>query len=174
MSMMCKACSHPDRKLIDASIANREPILRIAERFGLNDSSLGAHAKAHVLPMLESLELQANAAILKSVQVYRDEVNYPLFEKSKHIENKLWDDYYAVNKPAERMLIMRELTKQQIEQAKLTGAYLKEQENPQTTDAIANKMAAKLVKDGHFTQLEDAKQWLANVENDVSIEGIIG
>lgn len=55
--------------------------------------------------------------------------------------------------------------------------YIERQEitnKDETSNAITEKMAAKLVKDGHFTQLEDAKQWLANVENDVSIEGIIG
>ena len=55
--------------------------------------------------------------------------------------------------------------------------YIERQEitnKDETSNAITEKMAAKLVKDGHFTAIDDAKQWLANVENDVSIEGIIG
>ena len=87
--------------------------------------------------MIDNIELQANAAVLERVMAYRDEVNLPLPEKSKYIENKLWDDYWTLDKPVERMAVMREIAKQQQEQAKLAGAYIKDADNPADLKSVA-------------------------------------
>lgn len=141
MPRACTICSHPDRKSIDARIANKEPYLRIATRFGLNDKTVGTHARAHVKPIIDNIELQANAAVLARVMTYRDEVNLPLPEKSKHIENKLWADYEAVTDPVNRMAIVREIQKQQAEQAKLSGAYIDAKQHPDDVAAAKLKEA---------------------------------
>jgi hypothetical protein len=47
MPQTCKACKHPQRKAIDAALAARESLRRIAGRFAISDTSLCRH-KAHV------------------------------------------------------------------------------------------------------------------------------
>lgn len=130
MPRACTICSHSNRKEIDSLIAEAVPYLRIATEYGLNDKTLGTHAKNHVKPFIAEIERQAQAAVLKRVMRYRDEVNLPLAEKSKYIENKLWDDYDTAETVAERMMVMREINKQQAEAAKLTGAYIQDKQNP--------------------------------------------
>jgi len=124
MPRTCTICNHSERKIIDAMVVNKDPYLRIAEKFKLNANTVTSHGKKHVLPFIDSIELQAQAAVLERVMQYRDEVNLPLPEKSKYVENKLWADYYDAETLIERMAVMREINKQQIEQAKLASAYL--------------------------------------------------
>jgi RPA family protein len=147
MPRACTICAHADRKIIDAMIANKEPYLRIATKFGLNDKTVSTHGKNHVLPFMDSVELQAQAAVLSRVMEYRDEVNLPLPEKSKYIENRLWDDYFAVDDPVAKMAVVREIAKQQQEQAKLAGAYIKEKENPATEQAVAERVFRRMVNE---------------------------
>lgn len=147
MARTCTICAHPERKSIDARIANKEPYLRIAKRFGLNDVTVRSHAQKHVLPVIEDIEIQANAAVLERVMSYRDEVNLPLPEKSKAIEDKLWAEFEAAD-PKDRMPIVREINKQQIEQAKLSGAYVNPATNPADLD-IVNSVIAKLKSSGY-------------------------
>lgn len=141
MANTCKTCRHPERKAIDAMIANREPYLKIAEKYGLNHVSVNTHGKKHVLPAIEEAEHLAQEAVIARVASYRDEVNLPLPEKSKYIENKLWADYNALDKSLDRMVVMREIVKQQQEQAKLSGAYIKDAENPADLKSVAKIVA---------------------------------
>jgi len=175
MPRACTICSHPDRKTIDARIANKEPYLRIAKRFGLNDVTVRSHAKKHVNPVIDNIELQANAAVLERVMAYRDEVNLPLPEKSKYIENKLWDDYWMLEKPVERMAVMREIAKQQQEQAKLAGAYIKDADNPADLKSVARTVAEfrqRIATDAEIYAATDGKyghpmpdgDWIAGEE----------
>ena len=138
MANTCKTCRHPERKAIDAMIANREPYLKIAEKYGLNHVSVNAHGKNHVLPAIEEAEHLVQEAVIARVASYRDEVNLPLPEKSKYIENKLWADYSELDKALDRMVVMREIVKQQQEQAKLTGAYIKDADNPADLSTLAD------------------------------------
>lgn len=117
-------------------IANRDPYLQIATKFGLNQRTVNTHGKKHVLPFIQNVELQVQAEILTRVRTYRDEVNLPLPEKSKHIENRLWLEFDQAETLPERMLVMREINKQQTEQAKLAGDYTKDKENPK--DIVTN------------------------------------
>ncbi len=133
----CTTCSHPQRKSIDARIVDKEPYRNIAKRFGINHVSLTRHGRNHVQPFINDIEQQANAAVLVRVMAYRDEVNLPLPEKSKHIENKLWADYDAIDDPVQRMAIVREINKQQKEQAMLAGDYTSPKENPTTAAVFA-------------------------------------
>ena len=130
MPRACTICNHKDRKTIDAMIANCDPYLQIATKFKLNQRTVNTHGKNHVKPFLDSIELQASAAVLERVMSYRDEVNLPLPEKAKYVENKLWADYEAADKVGDRMTVIREIQKQQAEQAKLTGAYIDAKKNP--------------------------------------------
>lgn len=139
MPRVCTICGHPERKEIDGLIADKQSYRSIASRFGVTHTSVTRHGKNHVEPQIDSIEAQANAVVLERVMSYRDEVNLPLPEKSKYIENKLWTDYYAVIDPVQRMAIVREINKQQAEQAKLGGDYTKERENP---DTLVNAKAA--------------------------------
>ncbi len=148
MPRVCTICSHPERKQIDARIVDREPYLKIAERFGLNHVTVNAHGTKHVMPTVDSIEQQANVAVLKRVMAYKDEVNLPLPEKSKYIENKLWLDYDAATKLVDRLAVMREIQKQQAEQAKLTGAYIKDAANPSDDKALAKALAEELIEKG--------------------------
>ena len=125
-------------------IVNREPYLKIAKKFGLNHVSVNAHGKAHVLPFVESIELQANAIVLERVMAYRDEVNLPLPEKSKFIENKLWGDYYATDRVQDRIAIAKAINQQQQEQARLAGAYLQDKQHPADRAALLSETAKML------------------------------
>lgn len=118
--------------------------MRIAEKFQLNANTVTSHGKKHVLPFVESVEQQANAAVLARVMAYRDEVNLPLPEKAKHVENKLWADYEAAESTSDRMAVIREIQKQQAEQAKLTGAYIKDASNPADAKTMAEEYAKAL------------------------------
>ena len=138
-------------------ITNREPYLRIAEKFGLNANTVTAHGKKHVLPFAESIELQANAAVLARVMAYRDEVNLPLPEKAKHIENRLWADYDIAENIPERMAVMREIQKQQVEQAKLAGAYIKDAPNPADAQQQVKDYLAECAKQGIPDEIARAK-----------------
>jgi len=160
MPRVCTICSHPDRKIIDAMITNKEPYLRIAKKFGLNDVTVRSHAKNHVEPLIDSIELQANAAVLARVMAYRDEVNLPLPEKAKHIENKLWADYDASESISERMAVMREIQKQQVEQAKLAGAYIKDAANPADVQAQVKQFVSEATKHGISEQDAYAKAYV--------------
>jgi RPA family protein len=93
---------------------------------------------------MDSIEQQANAAVLARVMAYRDEVNLPLPEKAKHVENKLWADYEAAESTSDRMAVIREIQKQQAEQAKLTGAYIKDASNPADAKTMAEEYAKAL------------------------------
>ncbi len=115
-------------------IANKEPYLRIATKFGLNDKTVNTHGKKHVLPFMESVELQAQAEVLKRVLAYREVVHFALPEKSKDIEDSLRADLETAGTIPERMMVWREINKQQIEQAKLAGAYLQDKVNPENAE----------------------------------------
>lgn len=123
MPRACTVCAHPKRKVIDAMIADGQPYLRIATKFGLNDKTVNTHGKKHVHPFIKEVELQVQAEVMTRVRKYRDEVNLPLAEKSKHIENRLWDDYERCKSPVQRVVVIRAIREQQQEQARLTGAY---------------------------------------------------
>lgn len=163
MPRACTICFHPERKLIDAMIADKQPYLRIATKFKLNDKTIKAHAVKHVLPFSDNIELQANAAVLARVMTYRDVVNLPLPEKSKRIENTLWDDYYALDDHVDRMSVMREINKQQAEQAKLAGAYTNPKTNPADIAEITRAQTAALSAKG-YTAIE-IQATLSELEN---------
>lgn len=170
MPRRCTICAHKDRKLIDGMIANKEPYLRIATKFGLNDKTVLTHGKKHVLPFIETVELQAQAAVVRKVQEYYEAVYLPHSEKARFTENKLWADFLAAKKIGERMLVHKELIKQQQEQAKIEGAYTKEQENQQTTDNLAKQVVARLLEKG-WTEPE-AWGFVKEQYPDVSVEGV--
>lgn len=129
MPRTCTICRRDDRQVIDGMIANHIPYLEIAGKLGLNHRTVNAHGKKHVLPFIDSVERRAEAVVLERVMRYRDQVNLPLKEKSKYIENLLWDDYYAAKTTQDRVAVIRTITPQQGEQARLAGAYRKDAPN---------------------------------------------
>lgn len=151
MPRACTICSHEERKLIDAMIADRQPYLQIAAKFGLNQRTVNTHGKNHVFPFIEQIELQAQAAILRRVRQYRDEVNLPLSEKSKYNENLLRDEYDRCSEPLARVAIMKAIREQQQEQAKLTGAY---QTAGPGEEMIGNLVRAFEIIDREFVERE--------------------
>lgn len=164
MGRACTICAHSNRAEIDSLIAEAIPYLRIATEYGLNDKTLGTHAKNHVKPFIAEVEKQAQAAVLAKIMKYRDEVNLPLPEKTRYIENKLWGDYDTAETIPERMMVMREINKQQGEAAKLTGAYQQDRANEhdatlrREVEANAQVRAMECVCGGY-----DA-QWLAQID----------
>ena len=149
--MTCKTCQHPERAVIDAMIADKIPFLQIAAKFGLNQRSVNTHGKKHVEPFIEQVERQAQAAVLARVMKYRDEVNLPLPEKSKYVEDKLWNEYEQSPDPATRVAVIKAIREQQQEQAKLTGAY---QQSRPPDEAIAGMVRAYAVIQKEFVARE--------------------
>lgn len=145
MPRVCTICSHPDRIEIDSLIANSEPYLRIAKKFGLNDVTVGTHAKNHVQSVLDALEQGARDAIAEKRAQYYEAVYLPLPDKSVYIENKLWADYYAADKTSDKMAVMREIQKQQAEQAKLAGEYTQDKKNPADNKTIIEETIRELM-----------------------------
>lgn len=115
-------------------IADHKPFLQIATKFGLNNKTVGTHGQKHVLPFIEKIETQAQVAVLERVMKYRDEVNLPLPEKSKAIENRLWAELEGAVTIPDRMAVVREINKQQVEQAKLSGSYQESRPNKETIE----------------------------------------
>lgn len=152
MPNRCKTCQHPERAVIDAMIADKIPFLQIAEKFGLHHRSVNTHGKKCVEPFIEQVEKQAQAAVLARVMKYRDEVNLPLPEKSRYIEDKLWTEFESAGEVAERMTIVREINKQQVEQAKLSGAY---QQSRPPDEAVASMVRAYAVLAKEFEVKEE-------------------
>ncbi len=169
MPRSCTICNHPERKFIDASIANKEPYLRIATRFALNDKTVGTHAKNHVRPFMSSVERQAEAAVLARVMQYRDEVNLPLAEKSKFIENKLWGLYDAADKVIDRVAVVKAIQQQQAEQARLAGAYIKDAPNESDVAIVLKGYKMWLKEMPHATEGEKAL-WLSWFAEESGIE----
>lgn len=168
MPRACTICAHNERNVIDALIADRQPYLQIASKFGLNQRTVNTHGKNHVLPFIADVERQAQVEILKRVQKYRDAVNMPLPEKSKYIEDKLWQEYDLIDDGVQKMVVMREINKQQAEQAKLTGAYIKEAANPTDVTSIALEIVDRLVKQGF--EVEEARGMLYKLHPEFDVE----
>jgi len=155
MPRVCTICSDPRRSEIDAMIADKIPFLQIATKFGLNQKTVNTHGTHHVQPYLDKIEREAQAAALDRVLAYRDQVNLPLAEKSKFVEDRLWATLERAQTISEQMLIVREINKQQVEQAKLSGAYQKEGQNQNDLDRVA-KAYRKFLDD--FPQATDQER----------------
>jgi len=52
MPMVCKCCSHPERKAIDRAIIDCVPNTRIASRYGLSEASVRQHKANHLAKSL--------------------------------------------------------------------------------------------------------------------------
>ena len=86
-------------------------------------------------------------------------------EQIQHLEQR-----FNGNGPVMVALVSRRLEAIDKE-AKLTGAYVNAATNPVDLNAVADKMIAKLVKDGHFDEIESAKLWLESVEAEIGVIG---
>ncbi len=108
---------------------------------------------------MDSVERQAQVAVLARMMAYRDVVNLPLLEKSKYIENKLWGDYADAINTVDRLAVIREIQKQQTEQAKLAGAYQKIRPN-ESDVAKTVRGYQRWVSDYPDATVEEKRQWL--------------
>ncbi len=160
MPPTCHTCQRSDVQEINALIISGKPLRYITDNYEIPNGSIQRHKENCLPELFKEAREQHREGLLGKID--------SLERKFLLVESEFNGNWQARIAAGAKQIELLD------KEAKLTGAYLKEQENPQTTEAIANKMAAKLVKDGHFTAIDDAKQWLANVENDVSIEGIIG
>ena len=136
MPRACTICAHPDRKTIDAMIADKQPFLQIATKYGLNQRTVNTHGKNHVLPFIDKIEQDVQAVVMERVLGYRDQVNLPLPEKSKFVEDGMWGTLGAAENVTEQMSVIREIQKQQAEQAKLAGAYQQDAKNKTDMEKI--------------------------------------
>lgn len=168
MPRTCTICAHPERNIIDAMIASKESFLQIATRFNLNNKTVTTHGHNCVEPFLNSIELQAQAAVLQRVMAYRDAVNLPLPEKSKYVENELWADFELADKVQDRVAIAKAIAMQQQEQAKLAGAYIKDAPNPKGIDQIVAAFTDRLKAKGYPVEEIPA----AVAEYRASLEGV--
>lgn len=137
MPRACTICAHPERKKIDASIADKIPFLQIATKYGLNQRTVNTHGKNHVQPFIDQVEKAVQAVVMERVLAYRDQVNLPLPEKSKFVEDKLWASLDEAETIVEQMAVVREIQKQQAEQAKLAGAYQQDAKNKTDIERVA-------------------------------------
>jgi len=135
MARACTVCGNPNRPVIDGMIANNIPYLQIAKKFGLNQKTVNTHGKNHVHPFINSVELQARAAVVAAVNSYRDEVYLPLVEKSRAVEHRLWNEFDTATSAADVTAYARELRGERQEQSKLTGAYTEAKANPATLES---------------------------------------
>jgi len=144
MPRVCTICSHPDRRLIDGRLAVKEPYLRISKDYGISDVTVRSHYIKHVEPFLQSVERQADAAIIAAVANYRAEVFMSLDQKSLAVESKLWDQFDVVTATTEIALMSREMRGERQEQAKLSGSYVQDAKNPADDQQLAEQYVAEL------------------------------
>jgi hypothetical protein len=137
MPRACTVCANPERAVIDTMIAESVPYLQIATKFGLNQRTVNTHGKNHVKPLINAVNQEAHDAVVAKILTYRDQVNLPLSEKARFVEDTLWKEYENAETIGERVSVVKEIRGFVIEQAKLSGAYLTPQENPANVNFIA-------------------------------------
>lgn len=79
MSQTCKACKHPQRKAIDASLAAGESFRNIEKRFAISAAALFRH-KAH-----------ASAQIVKASERREERFGQKLVDELLRINRKAWE-----------------------------------------------------------------------------------
>ncbi len=138
---------------LSASWCNRET-------FGIHHTALFRHKNNCIDQLFAEVREQKRAGLLKDVDELKAEIQRVR-------------DTFPTNPNVNVQLIARERDVIDLE-AKLTGAYLKEQENPANTDALVSKVAHTLMSSGHFTDMESATHWLQAFEADVGEVATIG
>ena len=135
MARQCKTCAHPEIKEIDKALLAKHSNTEIAKKYGLNHQSVNYHAKVHLKPILDKANKAAERAITRKVLKYREEVNYPLLDKLKLLQERILDDM-DVAALDERVPLFREFRGSLQEEAKLAGAYQQDRKNESDVDRV--------------------------------------
>lgn len=135
MSQRCKTCAHPDSGKIDQQIAANIPYARIASDFGLSRKMVERHAKVHAKPIVEQAQKAAEKVIVNQILKYRKEVNYPLLDKVKLLQDRILNDIDEACLD-DRVPLYREFRGSIQEEAKLAGAYQQDRKNDADIDRV--------------------------------------
>lgn len=128
MTMRCKACSDPRVKEINAAIVSNQPIRAIAIQFGIGRGPLTNHANKHVKSLIKKAQAEIEKAVVKKALSFREEINYPVIDKIKLLQDRIVADLEATAQ-ADRVPLYRELRGALQEEAKLCGLYQENREN---------------------------------------------
>ncbi len=136
MSQRCKTCAHPDIAKIDSLLAGNIPYARIASDFGLSAKMVERHAKQHAKPIIEKAKAAAEKVIVNQILKYRKEVNFPLLDKVKLLQERILNDMDRTRRMADRVPLFREFRGSLQEEAKLAGAYQQDRKNDADVDRV--------------------------------------
>ena len=160
MSMTCKTCRREDASEINRLIAIGTPLRYFVDNLGIPQGSIQRHKDDCVKTLIGEVREQKRTDLFQDVDNMMQEI-----ERVR--------DAFPTNPSVRVQLIARSREVADLK-AKLTGAYIKDLENPANTEAIALKLAQTLIDAGHFTDLDTAKNWLQALEADVGEVATIG
>jgi hypothetical protein len=130
MPRKCTICSHAERIKIEKELLNNVLYREIASKYDISEKAIGRHFQNHIKPAIEKANKKAVRKIVYKITQYRQEINYSSLNKVKLIQNKLLNDLESVSEIAEKIKIYKEFRGWIQEEAKISGIYTKEKENP--------------------------------------------
>lgn len=159
MTQRCKTCSHDQRDEIEKLILAGKSYRSIARQFKIGNTSVLAHARNHLKPIIDAANEAAQQQITEKITKYRSEVNYPVLDKVKLLQDRILNDLDAVFLAADRVPLYRELRGALQEESKLAGLYQKDRAN-EADLAKCVRGYQKWLHDYPDASDEDRQQWL--------------
>ncbi len=162
MPRRCEICSSEQRQEIDEKLVRNVANSHIASEYGFTERQVGSHKKDHVTPFVADANAMAQQAIVDRVTEYRAEVNLLPLVKVKLMQDKLFHELESASDVDERLAIIKEFRGWSIEEAKLTGAYIKDASNPADAKPMAEEYA-KALQDELKYKPEQARELAAQI-----------
>ncbi len=144
MAQKCAICQSESLIDINTLMQRSVAISKIALEFGFTERQAGLHWHNHVKPFIETADILAQQAIVDARLEFHKEATLPLLTKQLASYSRLCDRLDASETTDEFLAITKEMRGWFNEEAKLRGAYVKDAENPATSDDIAAKLTANL------------------------------
>lgn len=129
-------CSDERRTEIDEKLCRNVANSHLALEYGFTERQVGLHKKNHVSPVLAAAAQAMQTQLVAEVAEFRSEAHYPPLLKARFMQDKLLTELDSADETEQRIAIIKEFRGWNIEEAKLTGAYTKEQENSKTTEQV--------------------------------------
>ncbi len=165
MPRRCTICYHANRNEIDSALSDNVEYGKIRSKYGVSHKALASHLKNHLQPIINKANAKAEQAIVDKILTFREEVNYSPLEKIKLAQHRILNDLDSASDINERITIIREFRGWFQEEAKITGEYTKDKENPKsyTDQELAQELYRRLItKLDKESAIEGVKQYYPN------------
>lgn len=143
MPPTCKTCRRPDVNEINALIFSGQPLRYITDNYKIPNGSIQRHKEQCLPELFEAIRERQREGLLGKID--------KLETKFLDIENEFGDNWQARIAAGAKQIDLLD------KEAKLTGAYTKERENPQTWDNVVENLAKLILTQGLSTDIESAR-----------------